>query len=132
MQKGVFRVDIGQVVDKFDNGLFDKHLTIKQFKMYKYDTFLVEYFEEVCEEDVVVFWCHMYKLRAAEFGEKAKLAILILCVSPDNLETERGVSVLNLQKTDLRNRLTEESLDAVIGVGLDTRKLAEFPFHKVA
>ena len=48
------------------------------------------------------------------------------------MESERGVSALNMQKTDLHNRLKDDTLDAIIGVGLDERGLKQFPFSKVA
>ena len=64
------------------------------------------------------FWCKIYKGRPQDYGELAKLSLLILSLSPDNMESERGISVLNLQKTKYRNRLENPALDAVVGVGM--------------
>ena len=100
-------ITIYDVVKKFDDNekYFDLEEIDRQYKKYRYDTVLEEFFVDDCKKDVTKFWCHLLKHMGGEYGELARLALLILCLSPDNMESERGVSVLNLVKTKHRNKL---------------------------
>ena len=79
---------------------------------------------------MVGFWHDLYQ-NFPEYKELAKLAILLMTITPDTCECERGFSVMNYVKNKLRTAMTETNLNACMAVGLEKRSLNNFPFHKL-
>ena len=115
---------INDVIKRFDN-IFDARALDRQFKKYRYDKLFSEFFEEDGQMNVTKVWCHILKNMGQEYGDPARLAILIMCLSPDNMESDRKVSVLNLVKTKQRNKLREDTLNADMGIGMDKKSASE-------
>jgi hypothetical protein len=63
----------------------------------------------------------------SEYSQFRLLAIILLCMSPDTVECERGFSTVNLYST----RLNQDNLHARLSILLDSRTLDTFPWQSV-
>lgn len=81
------------------------------------------------------FWCDVYNYRDSygenPFGELADFAISMLVLPYSNAEVERSFSQMNLLKTKLRNRLSPNTVNAimVIRAGLKRNKKGCFDYE---
>ena len=69
------------------------------------------------DNDITSFWCDIY-CNFSEYKELSKLSILILTLSPNTCDCERGFSTLNYVKNEYRSKLTNQNLNACMAVGL--------------
>lgn len=67
----------------------------------------------------------------SEYNQFGLLAIILLCMSPDTVECERGFSTVNLTKDSFSTRLNQENLHARLSIILDCRTLDTFPWQSV-
>ena len=63
-----------------------------------------------------------------EYDQFGLLALIIMCMSPDTVECERGFSNMNLTKDKISTSLAQANLDARLTVFNDKRTLATFPW----
>ncbi|KAH6928223.1 hypothetical protein HPB50_012599 [Hyalomma asiaticum] len=81
------------------------------------------------------FWCEVYNYRDSygenPFGELADFTISMLVLPYSNAEVERSFSQMNLLKTNLRNRLSPNTVNAimVIRAGLKRNKKGCFDYE---
>ena len=90
------------------------------------DSTLDFFFDVTCKKDSAVFFTHL--LQSEEYSELARLALLILCISPDSVACERGFSCMNYVKNQFRTRLTSEHLNAALALAQDHRSINSFPY----
>lgn len=132
-------IDIRCLLDRFDNHYFDCDLIERSYHSYRNDDLLDYLFEDLYKgadradeesvDDLVGFWCDLYR-NFADYRELSKLVTLIMTLTPDTCECERGVSTMNYVKNDVRTALTEKTLNACMAVALDRRTVREFRFLK--
>ena len=122
--------DIGKVVDKFSNDHVNRSLCIRQYSTFVNDSTLDFVFECTCKKNAAMFFIHLYN-EAEEYTELAKLALLLLTISPDSVACERGFSSMNFIKNEYRSRLTSENLNACMALAQDTRSVHDFPYKPV-
>ena len=89
------RSDISAVVTKYSNGRVDATKAKSQYAMYRNDD-LLDFLAMRCENQADRYFCTLAKVPEYEFG---KLALELLCMSPDTVECERAFSHINLTKT---------------------------------
>ena len=65
------------------------------------------------------FFIKLYK--DDDYNELARLALLVLCISPDAVTCERGFSNMNFIKNQYRTRLTQDKLNACMALAMDIR-----------
>jgi hypothetical protein len=132
-------IDIRSLLARFDNHYFDCDVVERSYHEYRNDEldYLFEDSYKDADEtngekvdDVVGFWCDLYQ-NFDDYKELSKLAILIMTLTPDTCECERGVSAMNYVKNDLRTALTDTTLNACMAVALAERTMREFPFVRV-
>ena len=130
-------VDIQAIVNQFDNNYFDYNAVERGYHSYRNDD-LLDFLYEVkyklahtaegdVTDDIVGFWCDLYQ-NFPEYKELSKLAILIMTITPDTCECERGLSSMNYVKNELRTAMSEKTLNACMAVGLEKRSVNDFPF----
>ena len=120
--------NIASVIDRFNNDFFDSGLICQQYTRFRNDDDLGFIFEEN-DNDITSFWCDIY-CNFSEYKELSKLSILILTLSPNTCDCERGFSTLNYVKNEYRSKLTNQNLNACMAVGLEERSVSSFPFEK--
>ena len=131
-------VNVQAVIERFDNKYFDFDAVERGYHSYRNDDLLDYLYDEKYRKEsggeavdnVVGFWCDLYQ-NFPEYKELAKLAILLLTLTPDTCECERGFSVMNHVKNELRTAMTDTTLNACMAVGLEKRSLNDFPFLKL-
>ena len=118
------------VVERFNkNKLFDADACLQQACRYRHDDLLDFVFYEENSKNPIAFWCDLYK-NHEEYKELSLLSLLILTLSPDSCECERGFSTLTHVKNDLRSCLSYNNLNSSMAVALEERSVFEFPFQK--
>ena len=134
-------ISIQAVLERFDNKFFDFNAEERGYHSYRNVDLLDYLYEEKYHEqhsssggesggNVVGFRCDLYQ-NFPDYRELAKLAILLMTITPDTCECERGFSVMNYVKNELRTAMTETTLNACMAVGLEKRSLNQFPFVKL-
>ena len=101
-------VNITAVIDRFNDGFMDDQLIRQQYGLYRHDDD-VDYIFQENDSNTVWFWCDLF-MNYPTYKELSKLSILILTLSPNTCDCERGFSVLNFVKNEYRCRLTSETL----------------------
>ena len=81
--------------------------------MYENDSSL-DFSYELCQKNKVTFWCELYE--SDDYKDLAKLAILLLTVSPSSVICERGFSSMNYIKNEFRSVLSQENLNACMSI----------------
>ena len=66
-----------------------------------------------------------------EYDQFGLLAMILMCMSPDTVECERGFSSMNLTKDKFSTRLSQDNLQARLLVNMDNRTLDSFPWHSL-
>ena len=122
--------NVEEVLDRFNNNFLDRSMVIREYALFRNDDTLDVLLEGQEFVSPCQFWCRLYKM--GHYKELAKLAILVLSLSPDTVECERGFSCMNYIKNELRSTLTQTNLNAAVAIGSDKRTVAEFPIDKVA
>jgi hypothetical protein len=120
--------DIGAVVDKFSNGQVNRRMCIQQYAAFVNDSTLDFVFECTCKKDSAAFFVYLYN-ECEEYLELAKLSLLLLCLSPDTVECERGFSSMNFIKNEFRSRLTSQNTNACMALAQDGRSVENFPYN---
>ena len=129
-QRKLHLCDTGLVVDKFSNDQsFCKTTVHKQYRTYCHDTTLDFLYEVTCNSNPVAFFVKLYN--EEEYNELARLALLVLVISPDSVACERGFSTMNFIKNQYRTRLTQDKLNVCMALAMDTRDVVNFPYHKL-
>ena len=82
-----------------------------------------------CDKQPDTFFCKL--LQMSEYDQFGLLAVILLCMSPDTVECERGFSTMNLTKDKFSTRLSQENLQARLSVCLDSRTLDTFPWQSI-
>ena len=107
-------IDMQAAVERFDNNYFDFNAVKRGYHSYRKDDLLdylyEEKYKEPCSggevtENVVGFWSDLYQ-NFPEYKDIAKLALLLMAITPDTCEGERGFSVMNHVKNELRTAMT--------------------------
>ena len=57
--------------------------------------------------------------------------MLVMTITPDTCECERGFSCMNYVKNELRTAMTNTTLNGCMAVGLDQRNVDNFPFNSL-
>ena len=121
--------DMQILTDKFDTCEapfdFDCNVLSSQFRLYANDTTL-DFQYELCGKDYITFWCKLYM--EDEFKQLARLALLLLTISPTSVICERGFSVMNYVKNEFRSLLTQTNLNACMAIALTDYSVDTFPF----
>ena len=65
-----------------------------------------------------------------EISEFCKLANIMLCIPIGSVQNERCFSQMNLIKSDLRNRLGHQHLNAAMRIRRSKYTLESFPVHR--
>ena len=116
------------LTDKFNTGEapfdFDCNVLSSQHRLYVNDTTL-HFQYELCGEDYIKFWCKLYM--DDEFQQLARLALLLLTISPTSVICERGFSVMNYVKNEFRSLLTQTNLNACMAIALTNYSVDTFP-----
>lgn len=127
-------VNIQALIERFDNHYFDHDAIERGYHSYRNDDLLDFLYEDKYSantngdsDNIVGFWCELY-CNFPEYKELSKLAILIMTITPDTCECERGFSTMNFVKNELRTAMTTETLNACMAVGLEERSMDDFPF----
>ena len=111
----------------------DRASVLQEYAIFRNDQTL-DALLEVDASDVPVnpcrFCCQLYKI--GQYKELAKLAVLVMTLTPDTVECKRGFRCMNYIKNELRSNLTATNLNAAIAICSETRTVQEFPFEKVA
>ena len=121
------KCDIGCVIDKFSNGHINRSLCIQQYTAFMNDSTLDFIYECTCKKDSVAFFVYLYT-ECEEYSELARLALLLLCISPDTVACERGFSTMNFVKNEFRSRLTSQNANACLALAQDCRSVQDFPY----
>ena len=87
-------------------------------------------FECTCKKNAAMFFIHLYN-EAEVYTELAKLALLLLTISPDSAACERGFNSMNFIKNEYWSRLNSENLNACMALAQDTRSVHDFPYKPV-
>ena len=123
------RCDIGAVIAKYSKGRIDSTAAKLQYSIYRnYDT--LDFMLLRCENKHDRFFCKLAKI--TEYDQLGKLALELLCMSPDTVDCERGFSHMNLTKTKYAGRLSQENLERRMVVYMDDRSIEVFPFSSVS
>ena len=120
--------NITAVIDRFNNGFMDGQLVARQYGQYMHEDD-VDFILQENDVNVVSFWCDLF-LNYSGCKELSKLSVLLLSLSPNTCDCERGFSVLNFVKNEYRCKLTSENVNACIAVGMERRTVDDFPFVK--
>ena len=88
------------VLDRFDNNFLDRASVLQE---YARNDQTLDALLEIDASDVPVtpcrFWCQLYKI--GQYKELAKLAVLVMTLTPDTVECERGFSCMNYIKNEI-------------------------------
>ena len=76
-------------MDRFDQGWFDDDV-VTQYQEYLHDEILSYLYEVACGGNTVMFFCKLTKM--PEYSAFGRLPLLLLTVSLDTTECERGFS----------------------------------------
>ena len=106
----------------------DGQLVARQYGQYRHEDD-VDFILQENDVNVVSFWCDLF-LNYSGCKELSKLSVLLLSLSPNTCDCERGFSVLNFVKNEYRCKLTSENVNACIAVGMERRTVDDFPFVK--
>ena len=120
------RCNIEAVVNKYCPGMVDSAVAMTQYSVYRNDDSL-DFLYLNCERKPDTFFCTIAKM--SEYSQFGLLAIILLCMSPDTVECERGFSTVNLTKDRFSTRLNQENLHARLSIVLDCRTLDTFPWQ---
>ena len=122
------------MLDRFDNNFLDRASVLQEHSLFRNHETLDALLEgDMASDDQITpcrFWCQLFKI--GQYKELAKLALLVMSLTPDTVECERGFSCMNYIKNELRSNLTGTNLNAAIAIGSDPRTVHEFPFERVA
>lgn len=126
------KVNIPALVDRFNTDTdpfnFNVSAISTQYTMYCNDSSLdISY--ELCQKNQVTFWCELYD-ESDDYNDLAKLAILLLSVSPSSVICERGFSSMNYIKNEFRSVLSQENLNACMSIALCKHTPNTFPFFR--
>lgn len=61
-------------------------------------------------DDLVGFWCDLYR-NLQEYKELSKLAVVIMTITPNTYEFERGFICMNYVKNELHTAMTNTTLN---------------------
>ena len=107
------RCDVEAVVEKYCQGMVDSAVAKMQHAVYRNDDSLdLLYLNYDKKPDT--FFCKIAKI--SEYSQFGLLAIILLCMSPDTVDCERGFSTVNLTKDRISTRLNQENLDARLSI----------------
>ena len=120
--------NIEAVITKYCNGMVNASVAKQQFSVYRNDDSL-DFLLLNCDQQTDKFFATLAQM--SEYDQFGLLAIILLCMSPDTVECERGFSSMNLTKDRFANRLTQENLHARLTVFLDNRTLHAFPWQSI-
>ena len=117
-------IDMQAIVDRFDNNYFDYNAVERAYHSYRNDDLLDILYEDKYKlafsgdttGDLVGFWYDLYQ-NFHEYKELSKLAILIMTITPNTCDCERGFSCMNYVKNELRTAMTETTLNTSMTVG---------------
>ena len=116
-----------KVVDRFNNGYFNKHEVLRQYRLYRLEEDIDMLFKKN-DYSAVKLFCALYQI--PEYTEFAKLCLLLFTISPDTCEVERGFSRMNFVKNEFRSTLSNRHLNDLVAVNMDERDLNSFPIEK--
>ena len=89
----IFVETLEAVLDRYDNNFLDRASVLQEYALFRNE----QHLPEVDASDVPVtpcrFWCQLYKI--GQYKELAKLAVLVMMLTPDTVECERGFSCMN-------------------------------------
>ena len=106
LKRNFQKADIKQVLQMVDSGSwFNVDKLERQYKSYLFDGSLDFLFTDTCDRDITRFFLTL--VQQEEFSELARLALLLLTVSPDSVACERGFSVMNYVKNEYRTSLAD-------------------------
>ena len=111
--------DMDKILDRFNNNFLDRSVVIREYSLFRNDDTLDVLHEDQEPVSPSQFWCRLYKM--GHYKELAKLAILVLTLSPNTVKCEGGFSCMNYIKNELRSTLTQTNLNAAIAIGSDKR-----------
>ena len=121
-------VNISALVERFHTGKdpfnFDASVVRSQYIMYQNDS-CIDIMFQVAGKDYAKFWYTLY-----EGEDLAKLALLLLSISPNSVICERGFSTMNYIKNEFRSVLTQEHLNACMSIALCDYTIETFPFER--
>ena len=117
------------MVNKFGLVQVSHDVLTSQYKLFPNDT-TVDFQFELVSKDNVKFWCALQK--GDEYMELELLALLLmvisLVISPTSVLCERGFSVMNYVKSEFRSVLTQQHLNACMGIAMTDFTIETFPF----
>ena len=123
--------DMQALAEKFHTGKdpfqFDVSVLSSEYRLYENDSTL-DFLYELCGKDNVKFWCRLYK---QEYKVLSSLALILLVISPTSVICERGFSIMNYVKNEFRSVLTQQNLNACMGIALTEYTLDTFPFSSL-
>ena len=121
------RCDIEAVIKKYCKDSVNITTAKMQYSVYRNDESLTHLFIN-CEQQPDTF-CKIAQM--PEYDQFGLLAVILMCMSPDTIECEHGLSSMNLTKDKLSTRLSQDNLQARLTVNMDNRKLDSFPWHSL-
>lgn len=88
------RCDVEAVVTRYCQGAVDATVAKMQYSVYRNDDSL-DFLYLNCDKKPDSFFCNIAKM--SEYDQFGLLGVILLCMSPDTVECERGFSTVNLQ-----------------------------------
>ena len=122
------RCNIEAVIKKYCKDSVNVTTAKMQYCVYRNDESLTHLFIN-CEQQPDTFFCKLAQM--PEYDQFGLLAMILMCMSPDTVECERGFSSMNLTKDKFSTRLSQDNLQARLTVNMDIRKLDSFPWHSL-
>ena len=119
---------VAAVVKRFKDCVPDERSVMRSYKLYQLDDSLDILYRNECDKDPVNFFCKVHGMR--ELAPFAEVCITLLTVQPDVCDLERGFSHMNKIKNQYRACMTQEHLNAAVGISHDERSVFSFPFDK--
>ena len=119
------KCDIEAVIQRFCKERIQSLTAKMQYSAYRNDDSL-EYLYLNSGKSADVFFHKLSKM--PEYDQFGLLTLIIMCMSPDTVECERGFSNMNLTKDKISTSLAQANLDARLTVFNDKRTLATFPW----
>ena len=123
------RCNIEAVVSKYCQGMVDATVAKMQYSVYRNDDSL-KFLYLNCGKKPDAFFCKIAAM--PEYNQFGLLATILLCMSPDTVECERGFSSVNFTKDKFSTRLSQENLNARLSIVLDSRTLDSFPWQSIS
>ena len=118
---------VSRVAERFDNNTFNMPILLRQYKLYTMDDELDDLYGQA-DFNPTKFFCHLYNNPA--YREFARLALLLMTISPDTCDLERGFSTMNSIKSSNRSTLLQSHLTASMRIALGPRYVSDFSFSQ--